>query len=411
MKAAVVTAFSEALEIVERDIPEPRSRAGAGPSRDVRAVPHRHPRGRRRLAGRAHAAVRPRPRGHRHHRGARRGRHEPSGRRARRHRVARFGLRRLPLLRRRSRDSVREPGEQRLLDRRRVRRVRRRQRGLRRPGARRHQLGRRRAAELRRRDDLQGHEGRPDPADRAGRRVRHRRPRPPRGPVRRASWAAPWWPSTSSNPSSTSPASSAPSTSSTPAATEPVAALQALGGLDVAVVLAASPHVFEQAFASLRRGGRLICVALARRRRRHDHPHLRDGAQGHLDHRLDRGHSPGPREVFALHAAGRTRVIAETRSTRATSTRPSPRCCPARSRRGWSSSTSPVPAAVDGLRRLMVARSPAAGVVSTCSGCPWGQATRRGWCGGAGRAYEALAARRSAATAARPLSLRARGAR
>ena len=43
---------------------------------------------------------------------------------------------------------------------------------------------------------------------------------------------------------------------------DPVAAIQALGGLDVAVVLAASPRVFEQAFASLRRGGRLVCVAL-----------------------------------------------------------------------------------------------------------------------------------------------------
>jgi propanol-preferring alcohol dehydrogenase len=43
---------------------------------------------------------------------------------------------------------------------------------------------------------------------------------------------------------------------------DPVAAVQALGGLDVAVVVAASPIVFEQAFNSLRRGGRLICVAL-----------------------------------------------------------------------------------------------------------------------------------------------------
>ncbi len=44
--------------------------------------------------------------------------------------------------------------------------------------------------------------------------------------------------------------------------TEPIAAIRALGGLDVAVVLAASPHVFEEAFASLRRGGRLVCVAM-----------------------------------------------------------------------------------------------------------------------------------------------------
>ena len=47
-----------------------------------------------------------------------------------------------------------------------------------------------------------------------------------------------------------------------PPKVDPVAAIQALGGADVAVVLAASSKVFEQAFASLRRGGRLICVAL-----------------------------------------------------------------------------------------------------------------------------------------------------
>src|SRR5208282_2314523 len=44
--------------------------------------------------------------------------------------------------------------------------------------------------------------------------------------------------------------------------TDPVKAVQALGGADVAVSLAASPRSFEQAFGSLRRGGRLVCVAL-----------------------------------------------------------------------------------------------------------------------------------------------------
>src|SRR4029079_8440340 len=39
--------------------------------------------------------------------------------------------------------------------------------------------------------------------------------------------------------------------------TDPVAAIEALGGCDVAIVLAVIPAVFEQAFASLRRGGRL----------------------------------------------------------------------------------------------------------------------------------------------------------
>lgn len=94
--------------------------------------------------------------------------------------------------------------------------------------------------------------------------------------------------------------------------TDPVAAIQKLGGADVAVVLAASPKVFEQAFASLRRGGRLICVALP--------------AEGTMSIPIFEtvlkgisiiGSIVGTRqdvaEVFALHAAGHTKVIAETR--------------------------------------------------------------------------------------------------
>jgi propanol-preferring alcohol dehydrogenase len=47
------------------------------------------------------------------------------------------------------------------------------------------------------------------------------------------------------------------------AATEdPVAAIRKLGGADVAIALAASPASFDQALRSLRRGGRLVCVAL-----------------------------------------------------------------------------------------------------------------------------------------------------
>jgi propanol-preferring alcohol dehydrogenase len=98
------------------------------------------------------------------------------------------------------------------------------------------------------------------------------------------------------------------------ASVDPVAAIQALGGLDVAVVLAASPIVFEQAFNSLRRGGRLICVALPA-----------DGATMEISifDTVIKGISiigsiVGTRqdlaEVFALHAAGKTRVIAETRN-------------------------------------------------------------------------------------------------
>lgn len=94
---------------------------------------------------------------------------------------------------------------------------------------------------------------------------------------------------------------------------DPVAAIKDLGGADVAVVLAASPRVFEQAFASLNRGGRLICVALPADQQMNIS----------IFETVIRGLSiigsiVGTRadlsEVFALHASGRTRIIAEPRS-------------------------------------------------------------------------------------------------
>src|ERR671926_1200553 len=45
---------------------------------------------------------------------------------------------------------------------------------------------------------------------------------------------------------------------------DPVAAIKELGGADAAVVLAVSPKAFEQAFASLRRGGNMSLLALPR---------------------------------------------------------------------------------------------------------------------------------------------------
>ena len=45
-------------------------------------------------------------------------------------------------------------------------------------------------------------------------------------------------------------------------ADDPASAIQELGGADVAIALAASPASFDQAFRSLRRGGRLVCVGL-----------------------------------------------------------------------------------------------------------------------------------------------------
>ena len=94
--------------------------------------------------------------------------------------------------------------------------------------------------------------------------------------------------------------------------TDPAPAIHALGGADIAVVLAASPRVFEQAFASLARGGRLVCVALP----------ADDTMNISIFDTVLKGISiigsivgtrQDLREVFDLHAAGRTRVIAEGR--------------------------------------------------------------------------------------------------
>lgn len=98
------------------------------------------------------------------------------------------------------------------------------------------------------------------------------------------------------------------------AAGDPVAAVEALGGADVAIVLAVFPAVFEQAMASLRRGGRLVCVGL---------PPEQEGPMALpifptvLKGISVIGSIVGTRqdlaEVFDLHARGRTRVITETR--------------------------------------------------------------------------------------------------
>jgi len=91
--------------------------------------------------------------------------------------------------------------------------------------------------------------------------------------------------------------------------TDPVAAIQALGGADVAVALAASPASFDQAFRSLRRGGRLVCVALPADNGAMTVP-IFDAVLGG---KSVIGSIVGTRndlaDVFALHAAGRTRVV------------------------------------------------------------------------------------------------------
>jgi len=94
---------------------------------------------------------------------------------------------------------------------------------------------------------------------------------------------------------------------------DPVAALTALGGLDVAVVLAASPVVFDQALASLRRGGRLVCVAMPADGGALTVPLFEAVVKGMSVLGSIVGTRQDLAEVFALHAAGRTRVVAETR--------------------------------------------------------------------------------------------------
>jgi propanol-preferring alcohol dehydrogenase len=89
-------------------------------------------------------------------------------------------------------------------------------------------------------------------------------------------------------------------------------AIQDFGGADVAIALAATPTAFEQAFRSLRRGGRLVCVALPKDQ--FMSIPIFDTVLGGL---TVLGSIVGTRqdlaEVFALHAAGRTHVTAEGR--------------------------------------------------------------------------------------------------
>jgi propanol-preferring alcohol dehydrogenase len=93
---------------------------------------------------------------------------------------------------------------------------------------------------------------------------------------------------------------------------DPAAAIKALGGADSAIVTAVSPKPFAQAYGSLRRGGRVVFVALP--------------ADNHVDIPIFEtvlngtsvvGSIVGTRvdlaETFELHALGRTRVIRETR--------------------------------------------------------------------------------------------------
>jgi propanol-preferring alcohol dehydrogenase len=96
-------------------------------------------------------------------------------------------------------------------------------------------------------------------------------------------------------------------------ATDPVAGIEALGGADVAVALAASPQVFDQAYRSLRRGGRLVCVALPADNASLTLPIFDTVINGKTVIGSIVGTRNDLADVFALHAAGRTKVIAVDR--------------------------------------------------------------------------------------------------
>lgn len=95
-------------------------------------------------------------------------------------------------------------------------------------------------------------------------------------------------------------------------AVDPVEAIADLGGADVALAFAVSQKSFEQAFATLRPGGRLVCVAM---------PADGDMTFPIFDTVIKGisiiGSIVGTRgdlaEVFALQAQGRTVVISESR--------------------------------------------------------------------------------------------------
>ena len=93
---------------------------------------------------------------------------------------------------------------------------------------------------------------------------------------------------------------------------DPAESIQALGGADVALVFAVSPTACEQAYRSLRRGGRMVLVALPA-----DNlvqlPIFETVLQGLTVTGSIVGTRVDLAETFELHADGRTEVVTESR--------------------------------------------------------------------------------------------------
>jgi len=93
---------------------------------------------------------------------------------------------------------------------------------------------------------------------------------------------------------------------------DPVAAIQRLGGADAAIATAVSPGPFQQAYRSLARGGKLVCVGLPAEN--HMQIPIFETVLGALE---IRGSIVGTRhdleEVFELHRRGLTHVEYEER--------------------------------------------------------------------------------------------------
>jgi propanol-preferring alcohol dehydrogenase len=93
---------------------------------------------------------------------------------------------------------------------------------------------------------------------------------------------------------------------------DPVAEIRKLGGADQAIALAVAPRAFEQAYGSLRRGGTLVFVALPA-----DNEVVLPIFETVLNGITIVGSIVGTRtdlrEVFELHAAGKTHVTREVR--------------------------------------------------------------------------------------------------